>query len=394
MNNKILFLILDGAADVGAKTPLSEARKPNLDMLAQHSLCGMFEPIMPPGYNIASFSDITTLQLLGCFDYSKYTGRGYFEALGVGIKTRPGSVYLRANFSTVDKKWNIIDRRAGRADEGLDDLTEAINNIGKIDDVRVRLHKSAGHRAVLVLEGLGLSSKVTDSDTGEITGIKEIKPTDKTREARTTADILNKFMKKAYEVLSSHPANQKRKIPANFLLLRGAGEYIKVPSFKEKFGLSACVVTGVGIIKGIARFLDITVIEVPGATGHFNTNLEGKISAVSNALDDYDFVILHLNGADESGHDKNFELKKKFIEKADEIVFSNVIKHRNINIAVAIDHTTSSKTGKHETGPVPFLIYDGEESNNIEKFDEVHCNQGFHTANPMERVMLSLARKK
>lgn len=391
-NGKFLFTILDGAADVGIKTPLGEAKKPNLDMLAQHSMCGMFEPTMPKGYNIASFSDITTLQLLGCFDYSKYTGRGYFEALGVGIKTRPGSIYLRANFATIDKKWNIIDRRAGRTEEGLDELTAVINNIGKIDGVNIKLYKSAGHRAVLVLEGLDLSAKVSDSDTGEITSVKEIKALVDTTQAKRTADILNKFMKKAHEVLANHPVNIKRKIPANFLLLRGAGEYYKISSFKEKFGLNACVITGVGIIRGIARFLGMTIIEVEGANGHYNTNLEGKTSAVHNALEEYDFVLLHINGADEAGHDKNFEQKKKFIEKVDDVVFSKIIKRRNISMAVAIDHRTSSVTGKHEIGPVPFLIYDGEESNNIEKFDELDCDHGFHTTNPMERVMLSLSK--
>src|SRR3989338_6493074 len=126
-NQKTLFVILDGAADAGDKTPLSEAHTPNLDLIARHGMCGMFEPTYPAGYNIASFSDITTLKLLGCFDYSKYSGRGYFEALGVGIKTRPGCVYIRANFATVDKKQHLTDRRAGRIETGLDELADAIN---------------------------------------------------------------------------------------------------------------------------------------------------------------------------------------------------------------------------------------------------------------------------
>ncbi|MFH1630949.1 MAG: 2,3-bisphosphoglycerate-independent phosphoglycerate mutase [Candidatus Aenigmatarchaeota archaeon] len=392
--NKLLFVILDGAADTGTKTPLSTARKPNLDMFASHSICGLFDPSMPAGYNIASFSDITTLQLLGCFAYNKYTGRGYFEALGAGIKTRPGAVYLRANFSTLDKKWNITDRRAGRDESGLEELTKAINEMDKIDGIKITLHKSSGHRAVLVLEGLGLSSKVSDSDTGEITKVNDIKSIDGSRESKKTADVLNKFMKKAYALLNQHPVNLRRKIPANFLLLRGAGSYVKVPTFNEKFGIKSCVITGVGIIRGIARFLGMTVIDVPGATGHFDTNLEGKTKAAMDALDDYDFILLHLNGADEAGHDMNFDKKKRYIEMVDEIVFSRFVKRRDINIAVAIDHTTSSKTGKHEIGAVPFMIYNGEETDDIDMFDEIHCKQGFITKNPMERVMIALARKR
>jgi len=391
MNNKILFTILDGAADIPDKngnTPLSIARKPYLDMLAKHSHYGLWQARIPSGYNIASATDLTTLQMLGCADYP---GRGYLEALGIGLQPNPGSVCLRANFATVNEKRNIIDRRAGRDEKGLDELASAVNEL-KIEDVKFSVYRSVGHRAVVVAEGKNLSAKISDSDLGG--EIRRFMPLDGSKSAKKTADVLNNFAQKAYDILSRHPVNKKRKIPANFLLMRGAGMPMKTQPFHKHFGLRAASISAVGIIKGISRFLDIDVINVKGATGHLNTNLEEKLNETLSALIRYDLVILHINGADEAGHDKNFEAKKSFIERIDEIIFKEISTNRNLNIVVTSDHITNSKTGQHTPGPVPLIIYDTEEvAEGIESFNEKNCSEGFITDNPMEKVLVSLRRK-
>jgi 2,3-bisphosphoglycerate-independent phosphoglycerate mutase len=387
---KLLFIVMDGAADLPdaeGKTPLSTAKKPNLDMLAAHSYCGLWEAKVPKGYNIASFSDIAILQLLGCDDYP---GRGYLEALGIGMSPELGSVCLRANFATVDSKQNIIDRRAGRDENGLDELAASLDG-GEIDGVRITFRRSVGHRAVLVLEGKELSAAVSDADVGG--EIKEVRPLDDSEAAKRTAAILNRWMKTAHNILNNHPVNKKRKIPANFILLRGAGAAVPTIPFERKFGMKGAAISGVGIVKGIARYLGMDVIEVEGATGHFDTNLKAKLNAVMRAFENHDFVLLHVNGADEAGHDKDFKKKKEFIERVDAEIFAPILKLRHIDIVVAVDHITSCASGKHELGAVPFLIYDASDGNNdIPKFDETNCANGIYTKNPMERIIIELKR--
>lgn len=382
------MVILDGAPDVGLKTPLAEAKKPYLDQLASHSYCGVWSARFPKNYSITNFSDIGTLQLLGCYDYP---GRGYLEALGIGLTVDKNVIYLRANFATVKKNGNgykIVDRRAGRDEKGLDELTKEINKI-KIKGAKIKFYRSVGHRGILVLSGKELSWKITEADKG--IGIEKIKALDK--KAKKTADILNEFVEKCYQLLDKHNINKKRKYSANFLLLRGIGHHIDTKPFKQKFGLNAVSISGVGIVKGVSKFLGIKYIDVIGSTGHVNTNLAGKIDTVVKALRKNDFVVLHINGSDECAHDKDPKAKKEFIEKVDKIVFSKIIKLKHINIVVTSDHITSSKTGMHVKGNVPFLIYSPEEDIDIKRSFCEHMKKDFVTNNPMSKILLNIKNR-
>jgi 2,3-bisphosphoglycerate-independent phosphoglycerate mutase len=110
---KTLFLILDGAAD--SPSAFAAAKMRNLNSLAAKSLCGIWSGPYAPKYNPKSMSSVATLELLG-YSYKDEPGRGYLEALGIGLKPDKNSLYLRANFSTISKNNKIVDRRAGRDD--------------------------------------------------------------------------------------------------------------------------------------------------------------------------------------------------------------------------------------------------------------------------------------
>ncbi len=89
---KILLIILDGLGDrpnraLGNKTALQAAFKPNLDYLADNGVTGLMSPV---GFGIRSGSDTSHLSILGYNPREYYTGRGPFEALGLGIDLQPG----------------------------------------------------------------------------------------------------------------------------------------------------------------------------------------------------------------------------------------------------------------------------------------------------------------
>ena len=384
---KILLIILDGAPDIGKRTPLSEAFKPNIDYLASHSTCGMWRALLPKNYSIANFSDVGNLQLLG---YYKYPGRGYLEALGIDLKPDKKAVYLRANFSYVKKVKNgykIIDRRAGRNEEGLDKLVKEINKIN-IKGASIKFYKGTGHRGVLVLKGKGLTYEVTESD--KFSYASYVNPLNK--KGGKTSRILNEFIDKSFELLNKHSVNKKRRIPANFLLLRGLGHYVSVKPFSKIFGMKGAMVSGVGILKGIGRFIGLDVSTVSGANGHVNTNLEGKLKKTLELLNRYDFVVFHINGADEAAHDRNPKKKKAFIELMDRKVFSEIIKLRNTIVIITSDHITSSKTGMHVKGFVPFLIYNPDDDIfSRRSFNEHTCND-FITDNPIKKIIIKIKR--
>jgi len=161
-------------------------------------------------------SDTAHLSIFGYPPEQYYKGRGTFEALGVGIKLQHGDVAFRSNFATVDSNMNILDRRAGRiATEIGHELGKGSNGL-KIDGVEIIFKPSVEHRATLVLRGKGLTNCITDTDphgSGSVLDSKSI-----SKDGKKTADILNKFTKLSYEILSKSSINKGRPIPANIVL--------------------------------------------------------------------------------------------------------------------------------------------------------------------------------
>src|SRR4030042_1670716 len=256
---KILLVVLDGAGDTGAQTPLSLASKPNIDSLARQGRLGLLDI----GYKKDVDSDVGYLNLLGCYSKQEYPGRGYLEALGLGLNPGLKDVCIRANFATLDSGGTLVDRRAGRDEEGLEELAERLDGM-EIDGVKFLCRKSSGHRLVMVLEGGRLSDNIVPNDPKR-TGVAVPQVMAKGQEAKFTASVLNKFLYRANKILSQEPVNKGRKIPANTILIRNAGSPKKATQFGTRFGVKACCITGIAIAKGVAGSLGIDNIEVKGA---------------------------------------------------------------------------------------------------------------------------------
>jgi 2,3-bisphosphoglycerate-independent phosphoglycerate mutase len=388
MHKKVLFVILDGIADDLTDTPLKLAAKPNLELIAKNGFAGLIEN-REGGHPDSAISNFV---LLG-WDKEEYPGRGYLDALGINIKPTPGSVYVRANFATVKEVMHddfksgeykphliVVDRRAGRDASGIFEMAKDIKEFF-LDGVRIDFYKSLAHRGVVVLNSIAISPNVSDTDVEkEGVEVPEVKPLTNDNEAAKTAAALNKFEKETYRILKNHPSNKYRAVPANFILLRGASTYRYVKSFKDQFGLRGACVAASPVIKGIARAAEMDICDVSGATGDLKTDLRGKTLKALEVLNSHDFVILHILGFDVAAHDKKPNLKRMFIERVDREVFAKILEYVDFNktlLVVCSDHPTSSKTGEHMPGFLPFVFYTkGIESNHIQKFDEESCKQG------------------
>lgn len=358
--NKVLLIICDGLSDrpiyeLGGKTPLEAAVKPNLDKLTKQGLTGVMHTI---DIGVRPGSDVAHLALFG-YDIKKYyTGRGVFEAAGYGMDLQKGDVALRANFATVDKNLTIIDRRAGRI-EHTSELVKLLND-KEIGGVKIFVKKGVGHRTAVVLRGKNLDGRITDVDLHKKDiKVAKAKARIKNKNAEKTAKVVNKFVEYSHEVLSKHQINKKRVkkglFPANILLVRGAGSLTDIPSFFEKYGFKACCIAGAGLYKGIAKLLGMDLIHVKGATGKPDTNIKAKIKAALTAFGEYDFVFVHIKGADNLAEDGNFLGKKKFIEKIDKAL-SPLLSKKDMLLVLTADHTTSSYLKIHTADPVPVLI--------------------------------------
>ncbi len=356
-------MIIDGMADrplgeLGGKTPLEAAQTPNMDRMAKLGVNGIMDSIKP---GIRPGSDTAHLSILGYDPYEVYTGRGPFEAAGVGVEVRPGDIAFRCNFSTADTNGVITDRRAGRIREGTAQLAETLNTIVLEEDVEVIFKESTGHRAVLVLRGESLSDQISDADPKhDGKKVKNVVGLDDSPEAERTAIILNKVIRKSYELLKDHPVNLKRtkkgEPPANIVLPRGAGAVPNAEPFNEKYDVKSACIAETGLIQGIAQIVGMDIIEVEGATGGVDTNLENITSSIlQNASLDYDFLLINIDGADEAGHDGNLEEKVEFIEKVDAVI-GEVMQLEDVYFILTADHSTPISVMDHTGDPVPLVI--------------------------------------
>jgi 2,3-bisphosphoglycerate-independent phosphoglycerate mutase len=377
-------MIIDGMADrpladLENRTPLEAAETPNMDKLAKSGISGIMDPIKP---GIRAGSDTSHISILGYDPYQVYTGRGPFEAAGVGVDVVAGDIAFRCNFSTADPEGIITDRRAGRIREGTEELSEAINSMDAIDGVKIIFKESTGHRAVLVLRGEGLSDKVTPADP-KYNDKKwtPVQSTDGLPDSTKTARILNEVIEKSHEILNSHPVNLKRiddgENPANIILPRGAGAVPEVQPFQEKYGMKAACIAETGLIKGIGKIAGMDIIDVDGATGGVDTNLDNIAQNIlKTAADDYDFLLINIDGADEAGHDGMLREKLEFIEKVDDVI-GKLKDIDNAYFILTADHSTPISVMDHTGDPVPILIVGPEiRVDDVAKFNERAASKG------------------
>ena len=84
---KYIVVLGDGMADypieqLGGKTPLQYAKKPNIDALARRSEVGLCRTV-PDGFKPGS--DVANLSVMGYDPHDCYTGRSPLEAVSIGI---------------------------------------------------------------------------------------------------------------------------------------------------------------------------------------------------------------------------------------------------------------------------------------------------------------------
>jgi 2,3-bisphosphoglycerate-independent phosphoglycerate mutase len=385
---KIVLVIADGLGDLpiaalGGATPLEAAATPVLDRWVAEGQCGLVDPV-EPGLTVETHAGTGTLMGLTSQQVGALA-RGPIEAAGAGLELVEGDVALRCNFATVledSGALTIRDRRAGRI-ESTADLVAALNAIPPADGITTVLAPIGQHRAVLRLSGSGLSAAITDTDPGVglepqvVQWCRAVQAGDAA--AERTAAALNRFLRRAHEVLGTHPANRERArhgLPeASGLLTRGAGFVHPVDGLIARLGLRGAVVGADRTVLGLGALLGFAPIVESTFTGLLDTDLHAKVAAVGRALRDHDIVWLHVKGSDIAAHDCRPEAKRDYLERLDDALASLAVE--DLVVAVAADHTTDSNTGCHTSDPVPALArVPGGRRDHITSFGERACMRG------------------
>lgn len=361
---KYAVILCDGAADtpvpeLGGKTPLEAAHKPNIDALASCGEMGMVTTVpknLPPG------SDVANLAVFGYDPQKYYTGRSPLEAMSMGVHLELTDTTFRTNVVTLsdDERYEdktMIDYSSDEiTTEESSQLIAAVNEALRTEEYE--FFSGISYRHLMVWHNKKNDFSLTPPHDISDRKITDYLPKDKT--------ILN-LMKKSYDILKNHPVNLdriKRGLrPANSIWIWGNGTKPNLDTYAEKFGIRGAVVSAVDLIKGIGVCAGLDVIDVIGATGNVHTNFDGKAEAAIRALrSGDDFVYVHLEAPDEAGHRHEIENKVKAIELIDEKIVAPIVaalKADGEDFAILImpDHPTPLAIRTHTSDPVPYIIY-------------------------------------
>ena len=119
------------------------------------------------------------------------------------------------------------------------------------------------------------------------------------------------------------------------------------------------MISAVDLIKGIGKIIGLRVLNVEGANAYYDTNYLGKGKAALKALEEVDFVFVHIEATDEAGHNQDLRMKITCLERIDKLIVGTIVKNLKdgeYRILVTPDHPTPISKRTHTDEPVPFLM--------------------------------------
>ena len=388
---KYLVVIVAGLTDrpiaeKDNKTPLQLAETPNLDALLQKGRCGSVQTI-PSGLHPAN--EVSALGLFG-YDPEKFRpGHAALDAIGLGVNTEADEISLCCDLITLQATHDDMvmkDYTAGNlSKEDSQILINALNE--QVIDVSATFHSGKGYHNLLVIKHDPLQETLHPPNELIGEGIRQFMP-----EGKEVRDLIF-VMNQAQIILHNHPYNKKRnkeqKDAVNSIWLWGNGAQPSLPSFNNKFGKSAAVITASSMIKGLAKHIGIEVIDIEGATGFYNTNYSGKVKAALAELEKKDIVFLHISAGEEVSLKGSIDDKIHVIEDFDSEVVKPIAQalevQQETKLLIVENHVSSISLMKYDRTPVPYLVYSckpGNDISGVKKYDEQILETGkkFNTA--------------
>ncbi|MBL7131171.1 MAG: cofactor-independent phosphoglycerate mutase [Candidatus Omnitrophica bacterium] len=374
---KYAILVPDGMADypdtsLGNKTPLEVAQTPNMDRVVSKGILGQVDTI-PLGMTPAS--DVANMSILGYDPKKYYSGRGPLEAANLGVELKDNDIAFRCNLVTYNEDL-MIDYSAGHiSNKEAEALINFLNN--KLKSKEYRFYSGVSYRHLFVIEDEGRDlDKIKCVPPHDILNKKISKNLPKGKDAQ----VLIELMAKSKEILSRHEINKVRvdlgENPANMIWLWGQGRRPNMPTYAQRFHKTGAVISAVDLIKGIGRILGLDVINVPGATGYYDTDYQAKADYALRALRRRDFVYVHVEAPDEAGHNGDLREKITAIERFDKFIVGSFLSHfkrtkEKFKILVLPDHATPLSVRTHTSDTVCFgLVGEGISHNGFKKMSE------------------------
>ncbi len=306
---------------------------------------------------MAPGSDVGNLSLLGFDPAIHHTGRAPIEAASLGIELAPDQVAFRCNLSTVDTGRGGNDGYMADFAGGHPSTEDAAEVIAALDaelgsgaGADITFHPGVQYRHIMVAPQSWADAEcVPPHDLSDDPAIWPVGP---------SAPLLREVMEASRKVLSRFPS-----VAANQVWLWGQGHQPRLPSFQSTYGLKAGMVTAVDLVRGLGVLTGMDIVEVPGATGWYDTDYEGKRDAAIEALRaGSDLFVIHVEATDEAGHAGNVAEKVKALENWDRRILADLIpaldEMGEWRLLMSPDHATPLALKTHTSDSVPYLLVD------------------------------------
>ncbi|MZH13863.1 MAG: phosphoglycerate mutase [Nitrospinae bacterium] len=397
---KYLVVVVAGLTDrpiaeKDNKTPLQLAETPNLDALVQKGQCG---PVQTIPDNLHPGNEISGLGLFS-YDPEKFkAGHAALDAAGLGVIPEEGEIALCCDLVTLQATHDDMvmkDYTGGNlSPEDSELLIDALNE--QVTDASVKFCHGKGYHNLLLIKNPPIKERLMPPNELIGEGIRQFMPEGK--EVRDLVFVMNQ----AQIILHNLPYNKERtreqKDAVNSIWLWGNGELPTLPSFKEKFGKSASVITASSMIKGVARLAGIEALEIKGATGFYNTDYSSKVKATLEELEKKDVVYLHISAGEEVSLKGSIDDKILAIEDFDSEVVKPIAQaletQEATKLLIVVNHISSVALMKYDRGPVPYLVYSSkpaEKTSGLDKYDEkiLETGKSFNTATELIESFLN-----
>ena len=323
---------------------------PTLARLAARGEVGrasVIPPGLPPG------SDVGNMSILG-YDPARYhTGRAPIEAAALGLRLPADRVAYRCNLSTVGADGTMVDFAGGHpsTEEAAEVLRALDAELGSGAGAEIEFHPGVQYRHIMVAPSDWADAECTPPH--DLSDKPAVWPTG------PAAPKLQAVMDASREVVGRFG------LAANQVWLWGQGHQPQMPSFRAQTGCEAGLVTAVDLIRGLGVLTGIEVVDVPGATGWFDTDYEGKRDAALRSLEQgADLFLIHVEATDEAGHAGNLDEKVKALESWDRRILTDLVEGLDSmgpwRMLLLPDHPTPVELKTHTTDPVPYLLVDAQ----------------------------------
>ena len=348
---KYVICVPDGCADLpvpdlDGQTPMDVAHMPVLSALARRGTVGR-AAVIPEG--MAPGSDVGNMSIMG-FDPARFhTGRAPIEVAAMGRTLRPDQTAFRCNLVVV-RDGLMVDYAGGNPSSA-----EAAAVVAALEAELAGMHEGVefmagvGFRNAMIAPEGWIAADCTPPH--DLSGQSIVNP------AGPAGGVLSELMEASRDVLAGFD------LEANQIWLWGQGFQPQVPSFADTHGVEAGLVTAVDLVRGIGVLSGMKVCDIPGATGWFDTDYEGKRDiALAELAAGLDLFVIHVEATDEAGHAGNVAEKVRALENWDSRILAGLIPGLDSmgpwRLLMLPDHATPLTTRTHTADPVPYVLVD------------------------------------